>query len=159
MIAGIDPGNKGALVFVWQENGAFQMRGELLFFNRHNPQQMHNWIVNEIFEKKPQFCFSEMPFALMGQGHTLNYGRHFGHIEAAFWHLPDYPLNLVSPTDWQRAMLPNFGSGKSKEIAKAVFERYFPSIKTNDGVRDAALIALYGGWLKRIWELPALKVA
>ena len=155
LVCGIDPGKKGAFVFLSlsEENPVF----------KHFPMPLHN---DEVHYKgirelllqpdlQPDHIYLEraMPMA-MGSKHAFNYGRGFAALEIAI-QVVYLPVTYVEPSKWTKALFEGIDSRlKPKERSIIAGERLLPAFvekiprnkngRLDEGVLDALLIAYYG---------------
>lgn len=152
LFCGIDPGIKGAVVFL-DSRGA-------IFHKILMPED-----VTALADFFTKFCyvhsekykirvFLEKAQAMPGQGvcAVFNYGKHFGSIIGILATL-GCKVELIPPQAWTRAMHKGYNQSNSKEKSKALAldlfkgESFLASVrckKPHEGFVDAALIAEYG---------------
>ena len=115
-------------------------------FSKHSTEQLFAYLIknkNEITSLN-----AENPHALFGVGakSTFSFGRSVGVLETII-RLSGVPYRLLPPKEWQKPLFIGFTKKmKAKEKSKIIFSRLFPQyrdMKINDGLIDAALIALY----------------
>jgi len=151
MILGVDPGFSGGCAIL-------SMGGEI----RHAgimplvAKVLDFVSVGELIERfQVTHCFLEKAQAFPKQGvvSSFNYGKHFGHLEAAVA-MMKIPYSLVSPSIWTKEV--HEGIDKylpAKEKSHLAVTRLFPGFdlrknarckNPHEGIMDALLIAEYG---------------
>lgn len=150
---GIDPGQKGAFVFLKYDASEFEFYEMPL-----DPQGDVSFVgVLELLEKFPPLSLAwlerAIPFA-MGAKHAFNYGRGFAAIEHALF-LSKMPVVYVEPGKWAKVMHQGIDANLKPKVKSVVaVERLFPKLapqipkgpksgKYHDGVLEALLIAGY----------------
>ena len=137
---GIDPGQKGGIAYIDEENQtvkAYSYSNEMLLS------------VLSVFADEKPLCFVEKVGAMPGQGVTsmFSFGQSFGYILGA---LEAFKISyqLISPQKWKK----HFALNKDKKQSIECCKRLFPNvlllatpkcIKEHDGMAEALLIALY----------------
>jgi crossover junction endodeoxyribonuclease RuvC len=100
---------------------------------------MASWAPDEVWLEEQQAMPKQGVSSTFRTG--LNYGILVGYVSAC-----GIPLRTVRPAVWKKAM----GVPADKDAARAIASRLFPKaascwrLKNQDGVAEAALIALYG---------------
>jgi hypothetical protein len=151
LVLGIDPGQKGALVWL-SENG---------FTHELMPLDELKWVnferLLEIFAVNPcDHVYLERAKAYgMNAGGAFSYGVDFGTILCAL-RIVELPYTLVDPHVWTKDLHADLDKRlKPKEKSLLALDRFFPKLKHNipkgprsgkmhEGVVDALLIAYYG---------------
>lgn len=146
MILGIDPGLKGALAWLSDD-------GDLIDAQRipgvkiGSKRSYSGAALAEMMHAhgEPRIVVVEKTAARPGMGaasmHSL--GRSLGALEGLCWAL-GYPLALVPPATWKRAVMPG---GASEAVAAAMVAERYPAlakkmqVKANWGMADALLMA------------------
>lgn len=139
---GIDPGKKGALAAIWENDDVPLV--EITPFSEGG----YNAALKEI-QGCDCICCLERVGPMPGQGVTsmFNFGQNFGFIHGL---LTAYsiPYELVTPQRWKKA----FGVTAEKNSSIAVCKRLFPGVslrrtdkcrKDGDGMAEALLMAEY----------------
>lgn len=151
IIAGLDPGKTGALVVVYPDNSVFVLRvpvqklrgkerpawsewaqlwGDALVF--HEPDM---FVIEEVASRPQQSSVATFNFG-------LSYGFGRGLIAAC-----RKPMHFVTPSVWKGKMgLLNSDKNASREEARRLLPKLAYEITRvkDDGVAEAALLALYG---------------
>lgn len=154
MIAGIDPGQKGAIAFIGGTLGVSWMpmpvAGE-----GHGKKGIIGHAVAEAL-RGCSYVAVEQVGAMPGQGVTsmFQFGRGLGRIEGVLQALA-LPYALVHPKTWKKAVLN--GLPHDKEGAIAFARRQWPSVSLiapgcrtpHDGAADALCLAWYALHLNR----------
>ena len=140
MIAGIDPGAKGAIALLhpnFAEVHDMPMLGKEV-----NGTEVANLFV----EFKPDHIFLEQVNSFgMGRTSAYNFGQGVGVLKGVFQALM-IPYTLVTPQKWQK----HFGKSKDKDYSRLLASRFYPNQaaqfkrKMDDGRAEALLIARYG---------------
>ena len=140
MIAGIDPGAKGAIALLhpnFAEVHDMPMLGKEV-----NGTEVANLFV----EFKPDHIFLEQVNSFgMGRTSAYNFGQGVGVLKGVFQALM-IPYTLVTPQKWQK----HFGKSKDKDYSRLLASRLYPNQaaqfkrKMDDGRAEALLIARYG---------------
>jgi crossover junction endodeoxyribonuclease RuvC len=159
IIAGIDPGNEGAIAFVsfdgvnFSYQGIFDMptlktegKGKT---KKGNPK-IHTVIDehelrNILTSHSIHHLFLEKAQSMPGQGApaTFNYACSYAIIRGLCVGL-QIPYTLIHPATWKRVMMKDMDKGKDSAIVRA--KQLFPTadIGKKDGRAEALLLALYG---------------
>lgn len=143
-VLGIDVGMKGALSFY---DGVELICYDMPTFERNKTHRLDGHRIAEIVKtNQPTHAWIEQVNAFgMGATSAYNFGFGCGVIEGVFSSL-GVPFSYVTPQVWKKAM----GCPKEKDGARARATQLFPtfadnwSLKRQDGVAEASLIALYG---------------
>ena len=161
IVAGIDPGKRGAIAVV----DADTLKAEVFPMPEDIVELAQ--MLDQIQSLKLVVMERQQPFPKQGVKSVFNLGRHYGCLETVI-RLKKIPLEIVSPQKWQRELLGNISvpKGMSRKEAKAYrrretkrrsierAKRLFPDladdIGNHDGKADALNIALWGirfmGW-------------
>lgn len=156
-ICSIDPGLKGAVVFLTPSNGVSFYPMPLI-----DKDVDYDSVLALLLMEGPDHIFLEraVPMA-MGAKHAFNYGRGFMALELAVKH-SKIPVTYVEPAKWTKAMHEGISSdlkpkAKSvialKRLQPDIFEKVPKAKKTekpDEGVVDGVLIALFGRRLLNI---------
>lgn len=152
LFCGIDPGLKGAVVFLDNAGNIFHK-----FLMPEDASSLANVLTKFFYtysEKYKIKVFLERAQAMPGQGvvSMFNYGKHFGEIVGILSTL-GCAFYFVPPQTWTRSMHQGYNGHSSKEKSKALAkdlfknESFLTSVrckKPHEGLIDAALIAEYG---------------
>jgi Holliday junction resolvasome RuvABC endonuclease subunit len=135
MIIGIDPGSASGGIAILSEEKVevFKM-----------PETEKD--IFQIFEAKcfdGPVVFLEIVHSMPKQGisSAFKFGKNFGFLLGVVTALR-YPLHMVSPQKWQKAL--GCLSHGDKNITKIKAQQLFPNVKVIHAVADALLIAEYG---------------
>lgn len=155
-IVGIDPGQKGALVFINVERECelessmhvYDMPILTLIRNKKKKNEVSPHLLADILKThNVKEAWVEKVGAMPGQGVSsmFQFGRSVGMIEGVLATL-DIPVNYVTPQVWRKSL--GLGKGKDASRLKAmqlypVFSDHFNKVK-HDGRADALCIALHG---------------
>lgn len=151
---GIDPGQKGGLVFL-------DDTGQILALA---PMQTLENVADLIELMQPKRVYIEKSHAMPGQGvvSMFNYGDHFGQLKGVCVGL-NIPYVLVPPRTWQKTMFEGTNpTEQPKARALSAARRLFPghsfiaterSSKPHSGLVDASLIALWG-YYQKVMDQP-----
>lgn len=147
MIIGIDPGNTGAIAFLYDRQDLLVYDMPLMVNGKK--QQVDPYKLKEIFThniKAGQVAILEKVHAMPGQGVTsmFNFGMGYGVIQGVLAAC-DIPFILSAPQQWKKAA----GLiGKGKDEARVLAQRLYPDAplgrKKDIGRADAILIARFG---------------
>ena len=148
MIVGIDPGKSGG-VAVLDDTGAFVggIRTPLLQHGKRDLVDIRwigSWVDNSHPDRVSNVVLEQVS-AMPGQGVTsmFNFGRHTGAVEAYALSL-GVPVTWVTPQKWKGYF--NLSKDKMASLDRARLEfgdHALWRIKANDGIAEAALIALW----------------
>ena len=144
-ILGIDPGLSGALALVSDEGlhvldmPVAEVRGKRVI---DAARLAH--LVQRGFPYQPNHVVLEHVQGVQGSGATsaFSFGRGFGLVEGVISAL-GYPLTLVRPQSWTKAVGVSRDKGEHRLVASRLFPRHadlFARVK-DDGRADAALLA------------------
>ena len=141
MIAGIDPGIKGAVGLLYEDGTAYVY--DMPVFSK----EVNAAALADIFrEFRPDHVYIEAVNSFgMGRQSAFNFGQGVGVIKAVLATL-GIPFTPVSPSKWKK----HFNLGKDKSESRAVATRLFPSLasefvrKKDDGRAESILIAKWG---------------
>lgn len=149
MIVGIDPGKSGG-VAILDDTGAFVggIRTPLLQHGKRDLVDIRwigSWVDNLMPRSGASHVVLEQVNAMPGQGVTsmFNFGRHTGAVEAYALSL-GVPVTWVTPQKWKGYF--NLSKDKMASLDRARLEfgdNALWRIKANDGIAEAALIALW----------------
>lgn len=140
MIAGIDPGSKGAIALLYPD---FAEVHDMPILGK----EVNGAEVAAIFEQfPPEHIWLEQinPFG-MGRTSAFNFGRGYGILQGVIQTLK-IPYTLVTPQKWKKT----YGRGKDKAHSRQLATRLFPALSDqfkrvkDDGRAEAVLIAKYG---------------
>lgn len=151
-ILGIDPGNRGALV--WITAGTQLIRAEGLPVKRvprngRMATEIDNERLRELLTTEPfDEVWLEAVFASpqMGVTSSFSFGRGRGALEGQIAAL-GVPCETVAPSVWKRALACTADKNQTKARARELFAPWAKML-TSEGKCEASLIALYGA-LKR----------
>lgn len=146
LIIGIDPGAKGAAVFLDE-------RGEIYgWFHSENWHDDFRREMTRSVGHATMTVYIEKAQAMPGQGVAgmFRYGQGYGEILGALAAL-GVPVIQVPPRTWQKVAYQGIG-GEGKARSFEACRRLFPHVnlvpgkcrKPHDGLADALLIAYYG---------------
>lgn len=156
IVVGVDPGSKGAAVVLRDGN----IIDWISFTKRSKETQegQESRITSFFLDLKLidcQIIWIEKIWGMPGQSSNTTFAQanHYGFLRGVSSAL-EWDINLVAPVTWQKAMvghLPKNLTSKEKSVQVALGEfpdfNFLPtkrSKKPDDGLTDAALIALYG---------------
>jgi hypothetical protein len=153
VILGIDPGQKGALVWLdgWRvvHSALMPAQPKVGLLTADLVAELRRWRPDRVVLERAQ----SMP--KQGISSAFKYGRDFGRIEGVLITL-GIPFVTVSPVVWHRALCgakpKGEDSSQAKARAQAVVQERLPGLDLtpgrlrvpNEGLIDAAAIALYG---------------
>ena len=140
MIAGIDPGAKGAIALLDYDHVE-------IFDMPMIGKEVNGIEIASIFgEFRPSHIFLEQVNSFgMGRTSAYNFGQGVGVLKGVFQALM-IPYTLVTPQKWQK----HFGKSKDKDYSRLLASRLYPNQaaqfkrKMDDGRAEALLIARYG---------------
>jgi hypothetical protein len=152
-IIGIDPGNTGAIVYLFGKN---EMAFHPMPYDKDKKEISYDAIVEilEEFSNADHIMLERaMPMA-MGAKHAFTYGRFFNMLEMAC-KFSDIPTTYVEPSKWHKELLQGIDSNlKPKARSLIALDRLLPKLKKqipankngklHEGVVDALLLAEYG---------------
>lgn len=154
MIIGIDPGKSGGVAMLTQDGEFISgLRMPLLQHGKRDlvsPFDLNTWLTGERptgVEGAISRVVIEQVSAMPNQGvvSMFNFGRHTGAVEC--WALGlSSAVRWVTPSVWKKAFGFAKGSGKRASLDRARLEfgeNKLWSVKANDGIAEAALIALW----------------
>jgi crossover junction endodeoxyribonuclease RuvC len=141
MIAGIDPGMKGAVGMLYDDGTAY------VYDMPTFAKEVNAAALADLFrEFTPDHVYIEAVNSFgMGRQSAFNFGQGVGVIKAVLATL-GIPYSLVSPSKWKTT----FNLSKDKDESRAAATRLFPSLasqfvrKKDDGRAEALLIAKWG---------------
>ena len=141
MILGIDPGAKGALAFLYDDDFAEVHDMPML------DKEVNGSAVAELLaEFRPDHIWLEQINSFgMGRTSAFNFGRGYGILQGVFQTLK-IPYTLVTPQKWKKFYSLNKDKSASRLYATRIFPRMsdqFVRVK-DDGRAEALLIAKYG---------------
>ena len=151
-VLGIDPGLGGGMVIL---NGRKDVKEKLPFKKTKESGNLNCIEIHEFLQNKTiDHVYLEKVHALpnVGAGSSFKFGIAFGQIQAIL-ELNRLKYKLVSPKRWQSSYPAMQKDLRPKERALLNAKREFPGCDLrkstrarvwNDGLVDAALIALYG---------------
>lgn len=154
-ILAIDPGLKGALVFLNDDGRLMNFHPMPLKKLKNGKCDLDFRALRKIlkqYEGVPIFLERAVSFG-MGSTGAFNYGRGFGAIEIAI-QLSGNPVTYVMPAKWTKVMHVGIDSRlKPKERSLIALKKHFPKLmhrlpknrngKIDEGGMDALLIAGY----------------
>jgi len=145
IVCGIDPGQKGAAVFLNMDTGGVV--------------EMHPWDCLEAYIEsfdrwRPHASFIEKAQAMPKQGVSsmFTYGEHFGMLQGAMITLA-LRHELVPPRAWTKVMHAGTKTADAKSRSLEAARRWFPQVNLlaterskvpHEGLIDALLIAEFG---------------
>lgn len=153
-VLGIDPGQKGAVVWLMENGLDFEF--ELMPLDSEGDVSFQGLIeiITKFDSSIPVVLERAIPFA-MGTKHAFNYGRGFACIENALMSL-ERPVTYIEPGKWSKYMHQGIDANLKPKVKSVVaLERLYPKLaklvpkspkskKYHDGVMEALLIAGYG---------------
>lgn len=147
IIAGIDPGLKGAIAFHYPR----AERTIALPLPVSGGEIDGNTFAQLLKEYQPDLVVVEKVASMPGQGvsSTFTFGKGYGVLLGVLSGL-GISTELVTPQAWKKAVLA--GSTKDKDVAIAYCRRVYPSVslvlpgcrKPHDGIADSLCIMTYG---------------
>jgi crossover junction endodeoxyribonuclease RuvC len=159
IVAGIDPGNAGAIVFVKFDTLSFTAKGifdmPTLKTEGKGKTKKGNTKVHTVLDEaqllaifnsdRIDHVFLEKAQSMPGQGApaTFNYACSYATIRGICVGL-GIPYTLIHPATWKRVMMKDMDRGKDAAIVRA--KQLFPNadIGKKDGRAEALLLAVYG---------------
>lgn len=157
IIAGIDPGNAGAIAIIGNEGTDYieifdmpilvtEGKGKTKKGNVKKHTVLDETRLKTILEDNTlDHVFLEKAQSMPGQGApaTFNYAANYGIIRGICVGL-DIPYTLVHPATWRKALMKDMDKGKDASIVRA--QQLYPKaeIGRKDGRAEALLIAVYG---------------
>lgn len=150
---GIDPGQKGALV--WLKGDAVDFEFLEMPLNAEGDVSFEGILkaLKNIPDSIPVYLERAVPFA-MGTKHAFNYGRGFAAIECALF-IAKRAVTYIEPGKWAKVMHQGIDSNLKPKVKSIIaLERLYPKLaplvpkspkskKYHDGVMEALLIAGY----------------
>ena len=141
MIAGIDPGIKGAVGLLYPDGTAYVY--DMPVFSK----EVNAAALASIFrEFPPDHVYIEAVNSFgMGRQSAFNFGQGCGVIKGVLATLR-IPFTQVSPSKWKK----HFNLGRDKDESRAAATRLFPALasefvrKKDDGRAESILIAKWG---------------
>jgi crossover junction endodeoxyribonuclease RuvC len=142
---GIDPGLTGGLALLTTDGmqvermPILQLNGKKTLDIAALEQQLNEWQPSHVYLERQQ----SMP--RQGVTSSFNTGYHYGLLKGLVTGMK-IPLTEVRPAEWKR----NMRVPKDKDAARARASELMPAnrsdwaLKRDDGLAEAALIALYG---------------
>ncbi len=147
-IAGVDPGSSGAVVFLGDDPITHEIPVFFITKGKSQRRQIDIPAFIKIFEdNRPDHVFIEKVSAQPGNGASsaFSFGWNCCLIETTMCALK-IPFTYVTPQAWKKAMdCPADKDGarqRATQLLPALAHNW--SLKRQDGVAEAALIALYG---------------
>lgn len=147
-IAGVDPGASGGIVYLGDDPITYEMPVFLITKGKSQRRQINIPAFIEIFEdNRPEHVFIEKVSAQFGNGASaaFSFGWNCSIVEVTMCALK-IPFTYVTPMTWKKAMdCPADKDGarqRASQLLPALAHNW--SLKRQDGVAEAALIALYG---------------
>ncbi len=148
MIIAIDPGKKGAIVII-RDNEITPIEMPLLGKELNEREIYH--IISKYSKDQECYGFIEKVHAMPGQGVTsmFNFGMGYGILRMTFTAC-NIPYQLVTPQAWKKYVLAGLPKDKSSTINYVA--RKYPNVdltpgrkrKPHDGIADAICIGEYG---------------
>lgn len=159
-ICGVDPGFKGAIVFL-NGKGEVLSRYRMPTFtykqvNGKNKTLIHAETLATIIKSEaPSEVWIEDVHSMPQDGHVgaFSFGRGFGTLIGCFAAL-DVPTRFVRPQAWKAAMKVTADKSTSRRRALALFPGKEKMLTTADDC-EAAMIALYGLMARSVTTLGA----
>ena len=158
IIAGIDPGKTGAMVHLFPNDDVLVFRVPLMTDKGKEvaceAEWARTWGCTEAADMYVIERVGSMPAqgragqlrAAQGISSTFKFGVSFGFVKALAY-MQARPTHLVTPAQWKTKMgLQGAGKNASRELARRMLPKLAPHITRvkDDGVAEAALLALYG---------------
>lgn len=153
IILGIDPGSSGGIVLVKTQLhvlpkiiSALKMPTVTIYGKKIIDTKK---IATEFQKYTIDISIIEKVHAMPRQGVTssFQFGRNFGGIESLSY-LYSKRVDYVAPSVWKKAMGLGTSKKESLDLARLKFgESELWSIKSNDGIAEAALLTLF--WLEK----------
>jgi crossover junction endodeoxyribonuclease RuvC len=149
IIAGIDPGDNGALALLYDDNGVKTFDVPKV---GKDVDEVAWWQLWALYLENVDCVFIEQVGAMPGQGVTsmFNFGDRFGFVKALAYSA-GVPVTFMRPQEWKK--LVGIPSGSEKGASRLRASQLFPQHSDNwarvkdDGRAEAVLIA-YAGMLK-----------
>lgn len=153
LVMGLDPGHKGGLSLVDSVTRRFVAGTRLPYREliKGRPvldvHELNRWL-EVVSVPRPFRIVIEQVNSMPAQGvaSTFTFGRHAGALEVWATML-DAPMRWVTPAVWKKRMGLPSGAGKAGPImdaARGAFgDNPLWNVKANDGIAEAALLALY----------------
>lgn len=147
-IIGIDPGLSGGLCLLEIAGGTILAAVPMPTVSLNRKGEIDLAALGALLtEWRPSVCWIEEQQAMPGQGVSSSYrtGYNYGLLRALIF-ARGIPINPVRPATWKKAV----GVPSDKNAARAIASRIFPAHShlwakvKDDGLAEAALIALYG---------------
>ena len=146
MICGIDPGLSGAISFIDGDKvEVYDMPTITVTKGKKKVRSVNIPLLHEMLAgMNPKVVVLEQVHAMPGQGVTsmFRFGEAYGIVQAVVA-CCGYPLELVTPQKWKKAM----GLSKDKGASRLLATRYYPDYADkwarakDDGRAEAVLIA------------------
>jgi crossover junction endodeoxyribonuclease RuvC len=151
IIAGLDPGKTGALVVVYPDNSVFVLRVPLQKLRgKERPawsEWERSWIDSLTFLEPDMFVIEEVASRPQQSSvATFNFGLSYGFARGLLA-TQRKPMHYVTPGVWKGKMgLLNSDKNAGREEARRLLPQITGEIARvkDDGVAEAALLALYG---------------
>jgi len=157
---GIDPGKSGAMVVITENMAIERMEKAPLI---HSTKAKDEYDIPRLCKILDELtCGPEtlvvierqqpLPAAMGGSAANYQRGFSFGLYQGLLTYR-GIPYEVVAPRTWQKVMFMGVNAADTKAASVLVAKRYWPkqdwrrtvrSVKDDDGLTDAALIALYG---------------
>lgn len=146
VVAGIDPGKRGAIAWYWPATPEHIQADSLPYVGKElDAAQLAGWLR----DMRPDAVFLEQAASRTGGGVTssFTFGEGYGAVKSVLATL-GIPYSLASPAKWKR----DLRLSSDKEQSRALAMRTWPSAACLRGPRgqiiegraEAALIALWG---------------
>lgn len=151
LMAGIDPGKSGALVFLYPDNSVAVFDVPLQKVNGKEVPAYGEWARawgSALASERPDRIVIEKVSAMPGQGvsSTFNFGSSWGFVKALA-HSYGAAVYDPSPSAWKGKMsLLKADKNASREKVSSLLPAMVPYVgrAKDDGRAEAALLALYG---------------
>lgn len=148
IIAGIDPGKTGAMVHLFPNDDVLVFRVPLMVQNGKETPSEAEWARTWGCTEAADMYVIERVGSMPGQGvsSTFKFGNTFGFVKALAY-MQARPTHLVTPSVWKGKMgLLKSDKNAARELARRMLPKLAPYITRvkDDGVAEAALLALYG---------------
>lgn len=150
VIVGIDPGKTGGVAVLG--GGGLMHAGSRMFMlstgNKReavNATALRDWLDTHAPLGVGRFVIEQVSaMPRQGVASSFNFGRFAGAVEALA-ELYAVPVHLVTPAVWKKAMRLDHDKAKALDLARREFGPHdgLWDIKANDGIAEAALLALY----------------
>jgi|SRR4051812_40022380 crossover junction endodeoxyribonuclease RuvC len=152
IVAGIDPGKTGAMVILYPDGAGLVFPVPVQKVGGKEKPAWQEWARSwsaALDFSRPDMVVIENVAARPGQGVTsmFSFGRTLGFVEGIVATAAPVPLYQPTPTQWKGKMgLLKADKSASREMVRRILPRLSHAVARvkDDGVAEAALLALYG---------------